>query len=39
MLQLAAETDFVAKNASFQALAADAVKAVAASKASGVEAG
>jgi elongation factor Ts len=38
MLQLAAETDFVAKNASFQALAADAVKAVAASKASGVEA-
>jgi elongation factor Ts len=31
LLQLGAETDFVAKNESFQALAADAVKAVAAS--------
>jgi elongation factor Ts len=38
LLQLGAETDFVAKNASFQALATDAVKAVAASKASDVEA-
>jgi elongation factor Ts len=33
LLQLGAETDFVAKNTEFQALAADAVKAVAASKA------
>ncbi len=33
LLQLGAETDFVAKNEEFQALAADAVKAVAASKA------
>src|SRR5829696_6814999 len=38
MLQLGAETDFVAKNEAFQALAADAVKAVAASKADSVEA-
>lgn len=38
MLQLGAETDFVAKNEAFQALAADAVKAVAASKAGSVEA-
>src|SRR5215204_2338617 len=38
LLQLGAETDFVAKNESFQALAADAVKAVAASKANSVEA-
>jgi elongation factor Ts len=38
LLQLGAETDFVAKNESFQALAADAVKAVAASKANTVEA-
>ena len=38
LLQLGAETDFVAKNESFQALAADAVKAVAASKADSVEA-
>jgi elongation factor Ts len=33
LLQLGAETDFVAKNTEFQELAADAVKAVAASKA------
>ena len=38
LLKLGAETDFVAKNDAFQALAADAVKAVAASKADGVEA-
>jgi elongation factor Ts len=38
LLQLGAETDFVAKNEAFQALAADAVRAVAASKADGVEA-
>ena len=38
LLQLGAETDFVAKNQAFQALAADAVKAVAASKADSVEA-
>jgi elongation factor Ts len=38
MLQLGAETDFVAKNEAFQALAAAAVKAVAASKAGSVEA-
>jgi len=38
LLQLGAETDFVAKNEAFQALAADAVKAVAASKADSVEA-
>jgi elongation factor Ts len=38
MLQLGAETDFVAKNQAFQDLAADAVKAVAASKAGNVEA-
>ena len=38
MLQLGAETDFVAKNQAFQDLAADAVKAVAASKAGSVEA-
>ncbi|HEY5820689.1 MAG TPA: translation elongation factor Ts [Propionibacteriaceae bacterium] len=38
LLQLGAETDFVAKNDEFQALASDAVKAVAASKADGVEA-
>jgi elongation factor Ts len=38
MLQLGAETDFVAKNQAFQDLAADAVKAVAASKADSVEA-
>jgi len=38
MLQLGAETDFVAKNEAFQALAADAVKAIAASKADSVEA-
>jgi len=37
LLQLGAETDFVAKNTEFQALAADAVKAVAASKAETVE--
>ena len=37
LLQLGAETDFVAKNSEFQALAADAVKAVAASKAETVE--
>ena len=38
LLQLGAETDFVAKNQAFQSLAADAVKAVAASKADSVEA-
>jgi elongation factor Ts len=38
MLQLGAETDFVAKNQAFQDLAADAVMAVAASKAGSVEA-
>jgi elongation factor Ts len=38
LLQMGAETDFVAKNQAFQALAADAVKAVAASKASNVDA-
>jgi len=38
LLQLGAETDFVAKNQEFQDLAADAVKAVAASQAAGVEA-
>jgi elongation factor Ts len=37
LLQLGAETDFVAKNTEFQELAADAVKAVAASKAETVE--
>ncbi|MGI3782117.1 MAG: translation elongation factor Ts, partial [Janthinobacterium lividum] len=36
--QLGAETDFVAKNQEFQDLAADAVKAVAANQAVGVEA-
>jgi len=38
ILQLGAETDFVAKNQAFQDLAADAVKAVAASKAGSVAA-
>src|SRR4029450_3219624 len=38
LLQLGAETDFVAKNEEFQRLAADAVAAVAASRADGVEA-
>jgi len=38
LIQLGAETDFVAKNAEFQTLAADAVKAAAASKAASVEA-
>ena len=38
LVQLGAETDFVAKNAEFQALADDAVKAVAAAKADAVEA-
>jgi elongation factor Ts len=38
LLQLGAETDFVAKSAEFQTLAADAVKAAAASKADTVEA-
>ena len=38
LVQLAAETDFVAKNAEFQALADDVVKAVAAAKADSVEA-
>ena len=38
LLQLGAETDFVAKNQAFQSLADDAVKAVAASKADSVEA-
>ncbi len=38
LLQLGAETDFVAKNEEFQTLATDAVKAIAASKASGIEA-
>jgi elongation factor Ts len=38
LIQLGAETDFVAKNAEFQTLAADAVKAAAASKAADVEA-
>jgi elongation factor Ts len=37
LLQLGAETDFVAKNTEFQELAADAVRAVAASKAETVE--
>ena len=38
LLQLGAETDFVAKNEEFQTLATDAVKAIAASRADGVEA-
>ncbi len=38
LLQLGAETDFVAKNVEFQRLAADAVQAVAASQAGSVEA-
>ena len=38
LLQLGAETDFVAKNEEFQTLATEAVKAIAASKAEGVEA-
>jgi elongation factor Ts len=38
LLQLGAETDFVAKNEAFQALAADAVRAAAASRADSVEA-
>jgi elongation factor Ts len=38
LLQLGAETDFVAKNEEFQRLAADAVQAVAASRADSVEA-
>ena len=38
LVQLGAETDFVAKNAEFQALADDVVKAVAAAKADSVEA-
>ena len=38
LLQLGAETDFVAKNEEFQRLAADAVGAVAAARADGVEA-
>ena len=38
LLQLGAETDFVAKNQEFQDLAADAVKAVAANQAAGIEA-
>src|SRR5918995_1472349 len=38
LLQLGAETDFVAKNEEFQRLAGDAVAAVAASRADGVEA-
>jgi elongation factor Ts len=38
LVQLGAETDFVAKNAEFQDLAAEAVKAAAASKAGSVEA-
>jgi elongation factor Ts len=38
LLQLGAETDFVAKNEEFQALAANAVKAAAQSQADGVEA-
>ncbi len=38
LLQLGAETDFVAKNAEFQVLAADAVRAAAASKAETVDA-
>ena len=37
LLQLGSETDFVAKNAEFQELAADAVKAAAADKATTVE--
>ncbi|HYI54573.1 MAG TPA: translation elongation factor Ts [Microlunatus sp.] len=37
LVQLAAETDFVAKNAEFQALADDVVKAAAAAKADSVE--
>lgn len=39
MIKLAAETDFVAKNDEFQSLAEEIVKAVAAAKADGVEAG
>jgi elongation factor Ts len=38
LLQLGAETDFVAKNQEFQALASNAVKAVAASRADSVDA-
>ena len=38
LLQLGAETDFVAKNEEFQVLAADAVRAVAESKADSIEA-
>jgi elongation factor Ts len=38
LLQLGAETDFVAKNEEFQRLAADAVQAVAASRADSIEA-
>jgi len=38
LLQLGAETDFVAKNEEFQSLATDAAKAIAASKADSVEA-
>jgi elongation factor Ts len=38
LLQLGAETDFVAKNEEFQSLAAEVVKAAAASKAASVEA-
>jgi len=38
LLQLGAETDFVAKNEEFQVLAADAVKAVAASRADSIDA-
>ena len=38
LLQLGAETDFVAKNEEFQALAADAVKAVAAGRADSIDA-
>jgi elongation factor Ts len=38
LLQLGAETDFVAKNSEFQALATEAVKAAAASRADSVEA-
>ncbi|MCW2803933.1 MAG: tsf [Propionibacteriaceae bacterium] len=37
LVQLGAETDFVAKNEEFQSLAVDAVKAVAANKADGLE--
>ncbi|SDS03311.1 translation elongation factor Ts [Microlunatus soli] len=39
LIKLAAETDFVAKNGEFQSLADEIVKAVAAAKADGVEAG